>query len=181
MPLTTYTAPTRRCRDLSPLKGMPLTYLDCDDTQVSDLSPLKGMPLTHLDCGCTKVSDLSPLKRDAPDDPALRLHEGVRPVAAEGMPLTTWTVTPRRGRPVAAERDAADVPVLSSTSVSDLSPLKGMPLTYLDCNATPVSDLSPLEGYEIDGPALRRHEGGRPVTLERDAPQRTPLRLQTRA
>ena len=49
--------------DLSPLKDMKLTALNCNSTQVSDLSPLKDMTLTYL---------------------ALRRHEGVRPVAAEG-------------------------------------------------------------------------------------------------
>jgi hypothetical protein len=32
---------------------------------------------------------------------------------------------------------------------SDLSPLKGMPLTTLDCSHTPVSDLSPLQGMSL--------------------------------
>ena len=35
------------------------------------------------------------------------------------------------------------------TSVSDLSPLKGMPLTYLDCRGTMVSDLWPLKGMPL--------------------------------
>jgi hypothetical protein len=35
------------------------------------------------------------------------------------------------------------------TQVSDLSPLKGMPLTWLDCDATQVSDLSPLKDMKL--------------------------------
>ena len=35
--------------------------------------------------------------------------------------------------------------------LSDLSPLKGMPLTFLDCGVTPVSDLSPLQGMHLTG------------------------------
>lgn len=35
------------------------------------------------------------------------------------------------------------------TNVSDLSPLKGMKLEYLDCYGTPVSDLSPLRGAPL--------------------------------
>jgi hypothetical protein len=34
----------------------------------------------------------------------------------------------------------------SFTQVSSLSPLKGMPLTWLSCERTQVSDLSPLTG-----------------------------------
>jgi serine/threonine protein kinase/Leucine-rich repeat (LRR) protein len=37
----------------------------------------------------------------------------------------------------------------SHTPVSDLSPLKGMPLTYLHCGGTPVSDVSPLKGMPL--------------------------------
>ena len=35
------------------------------------------------------------------------------------------------------------------TKVSDLSPLAGMPLTYLDCIVTKISDLSPLRGMPL--------------------------------
>jgi hypothetical protein len=35
------------------------------------------------------------------------------------------------------------------TPVSDLMPLKGMPLTELQCQSTPVSDLSPLRGMSL--------------------------------
>ena len=35
------------------------------------------------------------------------------------------------------------------TYVPDLSPLRGMPLTYLDCGDTQVSDLSPLRGMPL--------------------------------
>ena len=35
------------------------------------------------------------------------------------------------------------------THVSDLTPLKDMPLTVLDCRGTRVSDLSPLKGMPL--------------------------------
>jgi len=38
---------------------------------------------------------------------------------------------------------------LTDTQLSDLSPLKGMPLTDLDCGKTKVSDLSPLRGMPL--------------------------------
>ena len=37
----------------------------------------------------------------------------------------------------------------SNTSVSDLSPLQGMPLNSLFCDNTQVSDLSPLAGMKL--------------------------------
>ena len=35
------------------------------------------------------------------------------------------------------------------TNVADLSPLRGMPLTFLYCNQTPVTDLAPLTGSPL--------------------------------
>ena len=35
------------------------------------------------------------------------------------------------------------------TKVADLSPLKGMALTHLDCDGTKVADLSPLKGMPL--------------------------------
>jgi serine/threonine protein kinase len=37
------------------------------------------------------------------------------------------------------------------TQVSDLSPLKGMPLIWLECGVTKVSDLTPLKGMPLQG------------------------------
>src|SRR5262249_40988273 len=36
-----------------------------------------------------------------------------------------------------------------STAVADLTPLKNMPLTYLNCAKTRVADLSPLRGMPL--------------------------------
>jgi Leucine-rich repeat (LRR) protein len=38
---------------------------------------------------------------------------------------------------------------VSNTKVTDLAPLKGMPLTSLWCNESPVTDLSPLQGMPL--------------------------------
>jgi hypothetical protein len=52
----------------------------------------------------------------------------------------------------------------SGTKVSDLSPLKGMPLTILYCYSTQVSDLSPLKGM----PLTQLHLRGMPLTKVSD-------------
>ena len=66
------------------------------------------MKLTQLNCYITPVSDLSPLKdMKLTEELNMRLHGGVRPVAAEGH--------------------AAETVYCSGAQVSDLSPLKGMP------------------------------------------------------
>ena len=67
------------------------------------------------------------------DAPALRRHAGVRPVAAEGHETDGPGLPQHAGvRPVAAEGHEADGPELRlARKVSDLSPLKGMPLKEL--------------------------------------------------
>ena len=51
-------------------------------------------------------------------------------------------LTPLKGMPLADLR-------CGGTRVSDLMPLKGMSLTVLGCNGAPVSDLSPLKGMPL--------------------------------
>ena len=55
-------------------------------------------------------------------------HEGVRPVAPEGMPLTSCGAT--------------------VTKVTDLSPLKGMPLKELYCDFKPERDTEILRSIK---------------------------------
>ena len=60
------------------------------------------------------------------------------------------------------------------TKVSDLSPLKDMKLTNLNCGYTQVSDLSPLKDMKLTELKCQRHEGVRPVAAEgheADAPE----------
>ena len=40
--------------------------------------------------------------------------------------------------------------ILQGGNVSDLTPLKSLPLTLLDLNRNPVTDLSPLAGMKLD-------------------------------
>ena len=173
MKLTYLTIEGTQVSDLSPLEGMSLTSLHCDDTPVSDLSPLKGMPLTRLECNRTRIVDLSPLK----GMPLAYLRvcgtQRIQPVpaeriASEGRCLSTarsyltyhrWKEWNWRAWSFAApkypnSRACTECPGLldcGDTKVSDLSPLKGMPLTWLWCDGTQVSDLSPLEGMRLEG------------------------------
>ena len=107
-----------------------MTEFSCYGTRVNDLSPLEGMKLRMLNC-----------------DSIAR----VRPLATEGNAA---------GDPGPDRRKAEDLTVLAGmntlehlyfegTTISDLSPLKGMKLTTLTMCTNPVSDLSPLEGMKL--------------------------------
>ncbi len=54
----------------------------------------------------------------------------------------------------------------SSTQIADLTPLAGMPLTYLHFNHNPVSDLAPLQGMPLLELGTGGNQGVRPVPFE---------------
>jgi hypothetical protein len=120
-------------RDLSPLKGMKLQSLEAQGMPASDLTPLQGMPLKSLDLYQTKgVTNLQPL---------------------QGMPLEYLNLS---GLPVS---DLSPLKGMTSLrrlvldnmeQLSDLAPLKGIPLTLLDLQECPqVRDLEPLKGMPL--------------------------------
>jgi hypothetical protein len=122
--------------DLSPLKGMNLNWLSAYDTPVFDLSPLQGMKLKFLHCRGTKVSDLSPLK----GMPLTLLNCSDTKVGDEGM------------APLEDCKDLAEL-FLANTRMGDaglahLKDLKG--LRRLALHGAKVSDLSPLKDVPLD-------------------------------
>jgi tetratricopeptide (TPR) repeat protein len=164
---------TKAVHDLSPLAGMPVSVLSLLGTSVTDLSPLQGMPLTSLDlCQCNGIKDLSPLKGMPLAWLNLTNCEQVKDLTPlKGMPLT-WLrlegcghisdLTPLGGMPLTWLRlsgcgqvrdltPLTGMPLtelcLDGASVTDLTPLKDMPLILLNCGQ--VSDLTPLKGLKL--------------------------------
>lgn len=169
MPLTTLLLGMSKVTDLSPVEGMPLVVFDCAYTMVSDLTPLKGMRLSIVTVG-PEVSDLSPLA----GMPLVKLvvGRGVTDLSPlKGMPLTELDISgarvsdlsPLGGMPLAilafGDTQVADVTPLRdmlslrrmvcSDLVSNLSPLKNLPLEYLRAGPL-VTDLSPLQGMPLN-------------------------------
>ena len=117
--------PGNKVTDLSPLRAMQLEHLACRDLrELVDITPLAGMPLKHLDLLGTKVVNLS---------------------AVKGMPLEVLVLS----------KEVSDISALQGLrlthlechSISDLAPLKGMPLKTLWCDVAKISDYTPL--YEF--------------------------------
>jgi hypothetical protein len=120
------------------------------DPYVNDLSPLRGMQLIILDCSrCAGVVDISPLKgmplRELNLSDCRRFGGDLSPLA--GMLLRELNFTdcrrltdlvPLRGMPLQKL-------TCCKTKVSDLSPLKGMPLEFLQVDRAKVTDLTPLK------------------------------------
>ncbi len=139
--------------DISAIRGAPLKVFKISGThhgspKVTDISALKGMQLTTLGLGAP-VEDLSPLA-------GMPLEEVFIAVAAKdvnvlkGMPLKSVYVA-------GAVTDISALKGLPLTWISlhganqlvDLRPLAGMPLAGLDLYGVKATDLSPLKGMPI--------------------------------
>jgi hypothetical protein len=121
--------------DLAPLQGMPLTWFVCTGSRITDLTPLGACPLEALAVNNSGVTDLSPLR----GLPLKFLNFGITKVS---------DLSPLKGMTTLTDLNC------SRTSVHDLGPLAGMPLTRLICSQSGITDFSPLQGLpltELDG------------------------------
>jgi serine/threonine protein kinase len=183
--------------DLSPLEGMPLKELGCNPTQdtkllrsLTKLETINGKPAKQyweelelaqgpFEEWLKKGPELSPVKQVWAVTGRLRqLNPGFDGQAelqkVEGGMVTAITIwgasdiTPVRAlaglRELCCPEQPYNGPLFDlsplkglkltylacwKTKVIDLSPLKGMPLTYLECDFTRVADLSPLKGMPL--------------------------------
>ena len=121
-----------------------LLALDLRQTKVADLAPLRGMPLGRLDCsGSREIIDLDPL-RDMPLR-ELRLEAtGIYQIA-----------------PIASLRQLEELS-LAQTRVTNLDPLRGLPLRILDLGQLEMPDLDALAGLRLEELDL---SGGRVTEL----------------
>ena len=162
-----------RLSDLTPLRGLPLHRLNCTESQVTNLEPLRGMPLTILHCQMTGVSSLAPLEgmklemltiqgscvtdlkplRGMPlkalDMAWVRGITDLKPL--ERMPLTYLNLTDMliSDLSVVASLKSLKWLVLDRVPVTDLSPVRGLPLEQLSILGTRVTDLTPLKELPI--------------------------------
>lgn len=136
MPLTHLYLMDTRAADLRPLTGMPLVELHINPSKVTDLAPLAGLPLKMLHAEWTEITDLSPLSETKLEE--LHISGCGKLVTLEG--LQGLKLRSLRFGLTSYERPS---------QISDLSPLKDMPLQTLNIGATKVSDLSPLKGMPL--------------------------------
>ena len=149
---------TANVTDISPVRALVgLKTLACPGSwggqftgKLSDLSPLHGLSLTTFRCTFSNVSESVSARRDAANGSRLWQYAGqqLSTVASHALrklscdSTSVSDLSPLEGMPL-AELNCA------SSRVSLLSALKGTPLTTLVCNWTQVSDLSPLKGMQL--------------------------------
>lgn len=144
--------------DLSPLRGLPLQELDLGVCRkVDDLAPLQGMQLVRLIFSFGDVEDLSPLSRmplehlyfnfnKVKDLGPLKAIHTLRSLNFHNVDVTD--LGPLRELPLEELNFAA-------VRVTSLEPLQGMPLRSLTFQYVNVTDLSPLARLPLQ--ALRMH------------------------
>jgi serine/threonine protein kinase/Leucine-rich repeat (LRR) protein len=142
--------------DLTPLRGSSLSKLEVNVCDIRDLQPLKGMPLETLFL-CyfgpgPGVTDLTPLAGMPLKQLSLRGEKELVDLSGlAGLPLEYLDLLDTGVESLEPLRDMRTLKalILSSPRVSDLSPLKGLPLTKFECKCPKVSDLSPLSGLPL--------------------------------
>lgn len=152
IPLTTLNCSRNRLRNLQPLAGMPLEVLNCADNELESLEPLRGMKLVQLDCSVNNIRTLNPVGRmpltwlNCADNP---LEDGL--AALKNVPLN-WLncclcgitdLGPLRGMPLY-------MLFADANRFWDLEPLRGLPLNELSFNGNKVSSLDPLHGMKLN-------------------------------
>jgi serine/threonine protein kinase len=130
-----------KIRDLGPLKGIPINRLELRSlTKLENLEPLRGMPLTWLNLDGpdgghrSNIDDLGPLR---------------------GMKRLTWLSM--AGSQIATLEDLRGMPleylrISFCNNITDLEPLRDMPLTEFYCGSygsTKLSSLEPLTGMKL--------------------------------
>ena len=183
MPLKQLILAGTKVTDLSPLAGMPLEMLHLGGTKVTDLSSLRGMPLVELRLyGCTELTNLAPLAEakqltsvtlppKAKDIEFLRSLPKLAQLSFQvtnGSPDRTaaafWkeydTGWARALRESGIAKGIKELPDgtwevdLSGSLFSDLTILKGAPISVLNLGNTAVSDLTPLRSMALKGLTL---------------------------
>lgn len=141
----------RNLADLSPLRGMKLKHVTLlRFPKLKDFSALAGMPIESLGLYETPLPDtkwLSTLKLKE-----LRIGgrtEAVDLSFVKQMPLLRLGLQEAPFsdlRPLSGLR--LEELVITNTHVRDLSPLAGMPIKYLRCNACPLDDFKQVLAFK---------------------------------
>jgi hypothetical protein len=164
--------------DLIPLRGLPLAILRIAHTAVTDLKPLQGMPLRVLDLRGTAVRDLRPLRGMPLEHLTLpggelpkgwsRLRSQRTLQSVDGIPIADFEILEKAGLLALLPADPAAHPgqtsilkrmhaqsngvwtlAFATAAISNLPPLRGLPVDTLDLSGSGVRDLTPLKKSRV--------------------------------
>ncbi len=135
--------------DLNFLQGLPLEILSAYGNKISDLSPLRGMPLKQLMIGFNPIKDFSPLGGMPLERLDINSMDLTEVPALPPLPLRSLSLGSNR---ISDIRPLTRFPQLKTlyltyNPITDLSPLKDLPLQYVDLASDQRGvDLAPLAG-----------------------------------
>ncbi|HUQ68008.1 MAG TPA: protein kinase, partial [Planctomycetaceae bacterium] len=146
--------------DLTPLAGAPLAALNLSQCQeLTDLSHLRGLELIELNLSETSVVDLTPLSEMLTLETLDLSNSRVSDLAALGA-LRLKALECKRC-PISDLNPIRKMPLeaidLHGTRVADISPLIGMPIKSIDLSLAPVLDFSPLAQLPLEKCYLQRN------------------------
>jgi hypothetical protein len=139
-------------RSLDPIRGLPLHTLSISQTLVSDLAPVRSMRLKILNVSTSPITDLSPIEGLGIEALAFVGCPVTSLAPLRGLPIKHLNMG---AVPVtdAALDVIAGLPVeelyLGSTPITTLAPLRDLRLRILAIDGTTISDLSPLIGMPL--------------------------------
>jgi internalin A len=153
-PLTELDISGAPVEDISALKEMNLRVLNAQESRIGDLSPLSGAPLKHVNVLRTNVSDISCLIPDNIEYLNIAFCSKIsRFDTIAKMPLKNLHVYGTDFGDADLKRLPASITSISlgATRVTDLEPLRGMKLKYLEvyCCRRKFS-LEPLRGMPLE-------------------------------
>jgi serine/threonine-protein kinase len=151
MPLESLDISGTAVKRLDFLKGMPLEKLLITNTKVNDLSSLRLLPLRQLDASGTMIKDLafasgSQVERLSVARTAVSSLSGLRNSSVREFDASGTRLRSLEGIDQIKNLKYLDI---SDTGVSDLEPLRGLPLRYLSIDSTPVENLDVLRSLPL--------------------------------
>ena len=159
LPLTTLLATSLGARDFTALKGLKLRRLALTQTAFSDLRILQGMPLEMLSVTLPEATTLEPLLGLPLRE--LRVDQCGLVKDLTGLERTPLEVLALEDHPDHAGSQLRDISALKGNeqlrelllsnqhALTDISPLKGLPLQRVTLSGTRVSDLTPLANTSL--------------------------------
>jgi serine/threonine-protein kinase len=152
MPLEKLLITNTKVNDLSPLRLLPLRHLDASGTMIRDLAFANGSQIEHLDIARTPINSLSGLRQSRistlnASGTRLRSLKGIEQIDNLGhlniSDTSVSDIEPLRGLPLRSLS-------IDNTPVENLGVLRSLPLVHLSCRNLGTSDYSALKGLRIE-------------------------------
>lgn len=156
----------RELLSLEPIRGAPIEHLDIKQcSKITDISMLAGMPLKSLEIGTLLATDLGVLRGKELEilNVSMPLEDigFLRHLTVRDLAFRNANKIPSLDH-VRSQRNLTTLRVLGTQhergKITDLSPLRGLPLRNVEFGNLPITDLTPLSGLNLATASLHLPE-----------------------